>query len=87
MKLNTLKFALAGGILFGGIFVASTLFSLIGIPDSKPFAQLLESMYGYYGYSISYARIIVGLFWGFIEGFVQFGILSVIYNLLIRTDK
>lgn len=87
MKLNVLKFALAGGILIGGVFLISTIFALLNIPGFREFAVLLEAMYGAYGYSISFAGIFIGLIWGFIEGFVQIGFLVYIYNLLNKKRK
>jgi len=83
-KLDALKFAVAGGIWLGGAFFISTLLALLNVPGFMPFAMLLESMYGFYGYSISATGAVVGAFWGFLEGFVQLGIFALIYNLLIR---
>jgi hypothetical protein len=81
-KLNTLKFALAGGILIGGCFFISTISALVGVPGFEPFAKILESMYGFYGYSISFVGALVGALWGFMEGFIHLGILAWLYNKL-----
>lgn len=37
---------------------------------------------GFYGYSISGFGILIGAFWGFVEGFVHLGIFALIYNYL-----
>jgi hypothetical protein len=39
--------------------------------------------YGFYGYSVSGIGIVVGAFWGLIEGFIHFGIFAWLYNLLL----
>lgn len=86
MKLNILKFGLAGGILVGGCFFISTIFAIIGIPGFDSFVKILESIYGYYGYSISFVGALAGALWGFIEGLIHFGILAFIYNLLNKNN-
>jgi hypothetical protein len=45
--------------------------------------DLLVQFYGFYGYSVSTLGIVVGAFWGFLEGFVHFGIFAWLYNLLL----
>jgi hypothetical protein len=49
----------------------------------KPFTDLLVQFYGFYGYSVSSAGIVIGAFWGLIEGFFHFGIFAWLYNLLL----
>jgi hypothetical protein len=44
---------------------------------------LLAQFYGFYGYSVSTIGIVVGAFWGLLEGFVHFGIFAWLYNLLL----
>jgi hypothetical protein len=70
-KLDTLSFALAGAI-YGA-----------GVPGFRPFTDLLAQFYGFYGYSVSVLGVVVGAFWGFVEGFVHFGIFSLLYNTLL----
>ena len=84
-KLNALKFALAGGIWLGAVFLVATILALLGVPGFLPFAKLLELFYGFYGYAVSPVGAVIGGFWGFCEGFVQLGILALVYNLLLRT--
>ena len=54
----------------------ATLAALIGVPGFRPFVDLLTQFYGFYGYSVSPFGIVVGAFWGLIEGFVHFGIFA-----------
>ena len=53
------------------------------IPGFKPFTDLLVQFYGFYGYSVSTMGIVIGAFWGLIEGFVHFGIFAWLYNMLL----
>ncbi|MCL5019203.1 MAG: hypothetical protein M1426_01830 [Patescibacteria group bacterium] len=84
MKLDTLKFALASGILIAIMYAWVTLAALINVPGFTPFASLIEQGYKFYGYSISGAGIFVGAIYGFIEGFVWFGALAWLYNKLLN---
>jgi hypothetical protein len=84
-KLNTLKFALAGGIWLGLIFMFSTVLSILNVPGFVPFSEFLNQFYGSYGYSISWIGSIIGGILGFAEGFVQFGLISLIYNWLNKS--
>lgn len=82
-RLDTLSFALAGAIYGAALVALATIAALVGIPGFKPFADLLTQFYGFYGYSVSTLGIVVGAFWGFVEGFVHFGIFAWLYNLLL----
>ena len=82
-KLDTLSFALAGAIYGGACVALATLAALIGVPGFRPFVDLLTQFYGFYGYSVSPFGIVVGAFWGLIEGFVHFGIFAWLYNMLL----
>jgi hypothetical protein len=82
-KLDTLSFALAGAIYGAAIVALATIAALVGVPGFRPFADLLAQFYGFYGYSVSILGVVVGAFWGFVEGFVHFGIFSWLYNTLL----
>jgi hypothetical protein len=84
LKLNSLKFALAGGLVFAFSYALTTIFALFGIPGFPVFAKFLEGIYGWYGYSVSVLGIFAGAINGFIEGFVHFFIFALIYNLLLK---
>lgn len=82
MKFNTLKFAISGGIVWALCYAVTTISTLLGIPGFAPFANLIESGYSYYGYTITWSGVIVGAIWGFLEGFIWIGLFGLIYNKL-----
>jgi hypothetical protein len=82
-KLDTLSFALAGAIYGAAIVALATIAALVSVPGFRPFADLLMQFYGFYGYSVSAFGVAVGAFWGFVEGFVHFGIFALLYNTLL----
>ena len=61
-RLNTLRFALAGGIYGVGCVALATICALVGVPGFKPFTDLLVQFYGFYGYSVSTIGIALGAF-------------------------
>jgi len=85
-KLKTLKFALAGGIWLGFIFIFLIIFSILNVPGFVPLSEFINQIYGPYGFSISWGGLIMGGILGFAEGFVQFGIIALIYNWLNRNS-
>jgi hypothetical protein len=83
-RLDTLSFALAGAI-YGAAFMAlATIAALVDIPGFRPFADLVTQFYGPYAYSVSPLGVVVGALWGFVEGFVHFGIFALLYNLVLE---
>jgi hypothetical protein len=87
MKLNALKFALAAGINLSLMGALITIAALFKVPGCLEFAEVLVKLYGPYGYSISWAGVVIGAFWGFVEGFVHIGLLGWIYNKLLDCKK
>jgi hypothetical protein len=87
MKLNALKFAISAGITLAICFVITTISAILNVPGYDTFAIWLESIYGAYGYSVSSIGILIGGIYGFIEGFVWFGLFALIYNKLIGEGK
>ena len=83
-KFNVLKFALTGGIYLGLCGALMTLGSLLKIPGLSQFTSLVASFYGPWGYSVSWPGIVVGAFWGFVEGFLHLGFFAWLYNKLIK---
>lgn len=82
-RLDTLSFALAGAI-YGTAFMAlATIAALVGLPGFRPFADFVTQFYGPYGYAVSPLGVVVGALWGFVEGFVHFGIFALLYNLVL----
>jgi hypothetical protein len=49
---------------------------LVGLPGFRPFANFVTQFYGPYGYAVSPLGVVVGALWGFVEGFVHFGIFA-----------
>jgi hypothetical protein len=82
--MNPKKLALTGGIYLSAITALSTVASLLNIPGFPQFTKILVDIYGPWGYSISITGIFVGAIWGFIEGFVHFGIFGFIYNKISK---
>lgn len=82
-KLNVLKFALAAGIWVGLCFSLITTASFLKVPGFIEFSELLVKFYGWWGYSVSPLGILIGAFYGFIEGFFHFGIFAWIYNKIL----
>lgn len=80
--MNVKKLALTGGIYLALCFALCTLLALFNAPGFPEFTSALVSVYGFYGYSISWLGILVGAFWGFIEGFFHFGAFALLYNWL-----
>ena len=81
-KIAVKNLALAGGIYGAGCVALVTILALLKIPGYREFAELLTKFYGFYGYSINGYGIVIGAFWGFVEGFVHVGVFALIYNYL-----
>jgi len=79
MLLNARKLGLAGGILWGLSMLVITLLCL-WTGYGALFLDVMENVYP--GYSISWGGSIVGLVYGFIDGFVGFFLLAWLYNKL-----
>jgi len=80
-KFNALKFGIAGGITTG-ICVAFT--TILGIYGFFPeYNNLIVSIYGFLGYSISGVGVFLGAIYGFIDGFLLTAIFAWIYNKLL----
>jgi hypothetical protein len=79
--LSPLRLGIAGGIIWSvSMFICTILAINIGYSE-----KLLEVMVGIYpGYSISAAGAVLGLVYGFIDGFAGFFLLAWIYNKLSK---
>ena len=81
MKLNALKFGIAGGIVTG-IFVAlTTIAGMYGYFLEWNF--LISSIYGLFGYSTSWTGVLLGAIYSFIDGFISVWLFAWIYNKLV----
>ncbi len=80
-KINPFKFGIAGGIT-AGICIAFT--TILGIYGFFPeYNNLIVSIYGFLGYSISWIGVLLGTIYGFIDGFILTTIFAWIYNKLL----
>jgi hypothetical protein len=77
--LNAKRLGVSGGIIWGlCMFICTILALLTGY--SVDFLNVMRSVYP--GYSISWGGAIVGLIYGFADGFAGFFLLAWIYNKL-----
>ncbi len=83
-KLDVKHFALTAGIYGAGCVALATIAAILGVPGFPEFTKLLTGFYGFYGYSATWTGVVVGAFWGFVEGFVHLGIFALIYNSFFR---
>ena len=83
MKLNAVKFGLAGGILSGLFILLLTFFSLVGSGYASTWTGMIVEIYGFLGYSISWFGVVLGAIYGFIDGFIFCGVFALIYNKLL----
>ena len=84
MKLNIKAFGLTCGILWGLAVLLSTYWIIIiGSPGST--LALIQKFY--FGYSVSWLGGIVGLIWGFVDGFICGAIFAWLYNKLVAEKE
>jgi len=80
-RLDTLKFALAGGIFCA---ICVFILTLVLMTGAFPiYASVLFGTYGFLGYNISFVGAILGGIYAFIDGFIGFGVFAWIYNKLL----
>lgn len=82
-RLQVLNFALAAGLWLGICLALTTAASLLGVPGFAPAAQALASVYGPWGYSVTWPGVLMGFVWGFVEGFIHLGFFAWLYNRLL----
>ncbi len=78
MKLNATAFGLACGILWGVTVLLATIW--VALAGGGEHLLLLRRFY--FGYSVSYLGGILGLAYGFIDGFIGGWVLARLYNWL-----
>jgi len=79
LKINSVKFGIAGGIFWG------LLVLLVGIFSSHfpTWTALFTECYGFMGFNpATFFGNVLGLVYGFIDGFIAFFAISWIYNWL-----
>lgn len=80
-KLNALKFGIAGGIATAICIAFTTILGIFGF--FQEYNNLIVSIYGFLGYSISWPGVLLGAIYGFMDGFVLTAIFAWIYNKLL----
>lgn len=80
MKLNALKFGLAAGILWGLALFLLTFANMWFDGYASAWLMLMSNIYP--GYEISVWGSLVGLVYGFADGFICIGLFAWIYNRL-----
>ena len=68
----------AAGIVFGTLVAGLTVFHVVARPVHAPEISLLSQYF--YGYEVSWIGAVVGLFWGFLTGFVAGWFMAFIRN-------
>ncbi len=81
MKLRPVALGLALGIIWGATILTITWWLLI-IDSPGQTISLLGIFY--LGYSFSFFGGLVGLFWGFVDGFIVGMIVAVLYNVFAK---
>ena len=81
-KITIFKIGLAGGIynLLSILFI-----SIVGEMHIKSFGRIMMltmQKYGAYGYNLTFSGVVSGCLWAFILGFIQFGAIALIFNIL-----
>jgi len=80
-RINALSLGVAGGILGGAIILLTTLAGLLfgGFPE---FLSLIADIYGFGAYDVTWFGVILGGIYGFIDCFIFFWLLGLLYNRL-----
>ncbi len=84
MRLNTLAFGVALGIVWGATVFLATLWVILAGGPGEHLALLGRF---YLGYKITILGGILGLIYGFIDGFIGGVIFAALYNLLAKAKK
>lgn len=91
MKLNAVKLGLTAGILWALCMLALTYYpelslKVIGVVKGEALRAFLEDSYPWYDHTTWYAPL-VGVGWGFVDGFFHAVIFGWLYNLLVGKKK
>lgn len=80
-KLHAVKFALSLSILSAAFIFIMTLFGINGI--GSVYLASIESIYGYFGYSVSIAGAFIGAVYVFVDTFIATWIFVWLYNKML----
>jgi hypothetical protein len=81
-KITIIKIGLAGGIynLLAVLFVS--LIAQMHIRSLGRLTMLMMQKYGPFGYNLTFSGVVSGCLWALILGFIQFGMIALIFNIL-----
>lgn len=79
--IHKLALGLAMGIVGGALLALVTSVHVILFPNGGPYLGLLSQYF--YGYSVTPLGAMMGLFWGFVTGFVAGWFLAFVCNLAV----
>jgi phosphotransferase system glucose/maltose/N-acetylglucosamine-specific IIC component len=77
MRLRVRALGMSVGIVWGLFVLLATLW-LIWFAGPGPVFQVLKTLYP--GYDVTYVGGLVGLFWGFVDGFIAGALVAWLYN-------
>lgn len=80
-RINAMTLGIAGGILGGVIILLSTLAGFL-FKIFPEFLSLISDIYGFAGYDVTWFGVILGGIYGFIDCFIFFWLLGLLYNRL-----
>jgi hypothetical protein len=81
LKLNSLKFGIAGGIIGAITVFLTTINGILGLSNAASF--MTTTLWQNLGYSVTWPGAFIGLIIGFVYGFVPLWLGALIYNKLI----
>jgi len=83
MKLNVKAASFAGGIMTAGMVLLMGILNLAFPPYGDAFLRLIASIYPGFKASGSFGDVIVGTFYGLVDGAVGGAILACLYNMFV----
>lgn len=83
MRLDAMKFGLAGAITVGACVALTTVAALFGVAGFTPLADWIATFYGPWGYGVSWLGVLAGFAYAFLDGGLLFGMLAWLYNRLL----
>lgn len=87
MKIRAMACALAGGVLFALMVLLITICGLAKLPGYGSWFQIIEEAGRPYGYTFSAWGLLIGPLYGFVKGFVYFGLFALLYNWMLHRTK
>jgi len=80
-KINAINLGVAAGILGGTVLLLTTMAGILfrAFPE---FLSLMQDIYGFAGYDITWFGVVLGGIYGFVDCFIFFWLLALLYNRL-----